>query len=113
MDDKSPSTPLLIWYKKQDKISKRKKKKSGEKCCKTNSRYSRKRDRWWTSDFTSVVTVFHLDQDDGMMIMKGFVQWNPVYGWKQSRLQLDWNLGLPDQQADAQLTELLGLLCKK
>ena len=25
-------------------------------------------------------------QDDGMQIMKGFVQWNPVIGWKDSRL---------------------------
>ena len=31
-------------------------------------------------DFTSLSTVFQSYQDDGRMIMKGCVQWNPVYG---------------------------------
>ena len=35
---------------------------------------------WMTCDFTSFSTVFQSYQDDGRMIMKGCVQWNPVYG---------------------------------
>ena len=34
----------------------------------------------------SFFTVFQLYQDDGMQIMKGCVQWNPVIGRKDSRL---------------------------
>ena len=37
-------------------------------------------DGWMTCDFTSFSTVFQSYQDDGQMIMKGCVQWNPVYG---------------------------------
>ena len=33
-----------------------------------------------TCDFTSVLTVFQSYQDDDRLIMKGCVQWNPVYG---------------------------------
>ena len=36
--------------------------------------------RWMTCDFMSFSTVFQSYQDDGQMIMKGCVQWNPVYG---------------------------------
>ena len=36
-------------------------------------------DGWMTCDFTSFSTVFQSYQDDGRMIMKGCVQWNPVY----------------------------------
>ena len=35
---------------------------------------------WMTCDFTSFLTVFQSYQDDVWMIMKGFVQWNSVYG---------------------------------
>ena len=37
--------------------------------------------RSWTMtcDFTSFSTVFQSYQDDGQMIMKGCVQWNPTY----------------------------------
>ena len=31
-------------------------------------------------DFTSFSTVFLSYEDDGLMIMKGCVQWEPVYG---------------------------------
>ena len=31
-----------------------------------------------TCDFTSFSTVFQSYQDDGRVIMEGFVQWNPV-----------------------------------
>ena len=41
-------------------------------------------DGWMTCDFTSFSTVFQSYQDDGSMIMKGCVQWNPVYGGKSS-----------------------------
>ena len=37
-------------------------------------------DGWMICDFTSFSTVFQSYQDDGRMIMKGCVQWNPVYG---------------------------------
>ena len=30
-------------------------------------------------------------QDNGLVIMKSCVQWNPVYGWKEFRLQLSSN----------------------
>ena len=33
-----------------------------------------------TCDFMSFSKVFQSYQDDGRMIMKGCVQWNPVYG---------------------------------
>ena len=26
---------------------------------------------------------FSHNQEDGWMIMEGFVQWNPVYGWEE------------------------------
>ena len=39
-------------------------------------------DGWMTCDFTSFSTVFQSYQDDGRMIMKYCVQWNPVCDWK-------------------------------
>ena len=33
---------------------------------------------WVTCNFTSFLTVFQSYQDDGQVIMKGCVQWNPV-----------------------------------
>ena len=44
-------------------------------------------DGWMTCDFKSFSTVFQSYQDDGKMIMKGCVQWNPVYGRKDFRLE--------------------------
>ena len=41
-------------------------------------------DGWMTCDFMSFLTVFRSYQDDGRMIMKGCVQWNPVYDKKIS-----------------------------
>ena len=35
---------------------------------------------WMICDFMSFSTVFQSYQDDGRMIMKGCVQWDPVYG---------------------------------
>ena len=37
-------------------------------------------DGWMTCDFTSFSTVFQSYQDDERLIMKGCVQWSPVYG---------------------------------
>ena len=37
-----------------------------------------------TCNFTSFSTVFQSYQDDGILIMKGCVQQNPVYGEKIS-----------------------------
>ena len=34
---------------------------------------------WLTYDFTSFSTVIRSYQDDGWVMMKGCVQWNPVY----------------------------------
>ena len=39
----------------------------------------------------------HNEQDDGWVIMKGFVQWNLVYGRKDFRLKRGSNPGLLDQ----------------
>ena len=38
-------------------------------------------DGWVTCEFTSFSTVFRSYQDDERLIMKGCVQWSPVYGW--------------------------------
>ena len=35
---------------------------------------------WMTSNFMSFSTVFQSYQDDERLIMKGCMQWNPVYG---------------------------------
>ena len=63
-------------------------------------------DGWLTSYV--LFTVFQLYQDDGIEIMKGCVQWNPVIGWKDPRLQWVSNLGLLEQQASALPTGLRG-----
>ena len=52
---------------------------------------------WMTCDFTSFSTVFQLYQDNDRMIMTGCVQWNLVYGWKDSRLERGSNPGPLDQ----------------
>ena len=44
-------------------------------------------DGWIFCEFTSISIVFHSYQDDGLMIVKGSVQWNLVYGWKVFRLK--------------------------
>ena len=36
-------------------------------------------DGWMTCYFTSFSTVFQSCQDNGMLIMKGCVQWNTIY----------------------------------
>ena len=36
-------------------------------------------DGWMTCDFTSFSTVLQSNQDEERLIMKGRVQWNPVY----------------------------------
>ena len=46
-----------------------------------------------TFDFTSFSTVFQSYQDDGRMIMKGCVQWNPVCNRKDFHLERGSNLG--------------------
>ena len=43
-------------------------------------------DGWMTCDFMSISTVFQSYQDDGQVIMKGCVQWNPVYVRKDPHL---------------------------
>ena len=38
-------------------------------------------DGWMICDFTSFSTLFQSYQDDGRIIIKGCVQWNPVYDY--------------------------------
>ena len=52
-----------------------------------------------TCDFTSFSTVFQSVWEDGRVIMKGCVQWNPIYGWKDFCLQQILNLEPLGQQA--------------
>ena len=52
-----------------------------------------KMDGWTTCDFTSSLTVIHLNQDDGWVIMKDCVQWIPFTTEKDSRLQRGSNSG--------------------
>ena len=44
-------------------------------------------DGWLVCAFTSFIS-FQSHQDDGRVIMESSVQWNPVYNWKDFRLQL-------------------------
>ena len=37
---------------------------------------------WMTCDFRSVSTAFQLNQDDGMLILEGFVQFFPIWDSK-------------------------------
>ena len=47
--------------------------------------------------FTSFATVFQSYLDDGQVIMKGCVQWNPFYDSKDLHLRCGLNLGPLDQ----------------
>ena len=57
--------------------------------------------------FTPLSTVFQSYQDDGRMKMKGCVQWNPVYGWKDFCLKQGLNQGTIDVEATAEPPGLL------
>ena len=63
-------------------------------------------DKRMTCDFASFSTVFQSYQDDGSMIMKRFVQWNLVYGWKDYRLERGSNPGPLDLYTSRNLGEL-------
>ena len=54
--------------------------------------------------------IFQLYQDNGMVIMKGCVQWNPVYN-KKDFCHGESNLGMLDQQTSASPTGLPGFPC--
>ena len=57
----------------------------GEKTARDHNYLNNERmDGWIFCDFTSFLTLFQSYQDDGRMIMKGCVQWNPVYGWEDA-----------------------------
>ena len=60
----------------------------GRLCCSLNKAVLQFKDLagWMTCDFTSFSTVCESYQDDGRVIMKGFVQWKPVCHWKESKL---------------------------
>ena len=47
-----------------------------------------------------IVTLLQSYQDDGWVIMKGCVQWNPVHNWKALHLRLGSNPGPLDQLAN-------------
>ena len=59
---------------------------------------------WMTCDFIAFLTVFQLYSVDGkvIMIMKDYVQWNLIYGWKDFRINQGFffflNLGPLDYQ---------------
>ena len=64
--------------------------------CRQHVTYS----RWMDERFAIVrpfLTVFQLYQDDVWVIMKGYVQWNLVFGWKDYRIELGSNPGPLDQ----------------
>ena len=42
---------------------------------------------WIDWQYYANLTVFQSYRDDCWVIIKGCVQWNPVYGWKGFRLQ--------------------------
>ena len=42
---------------------------------------------WIIYQFTSLSTVFQSCQDDGRVMVKGFVQWDLVYGCEDFRLE--------------------------
>ena len=44
---------------------------------------------------TDEKNIFQSYQDDGRVIIKGCVQWNPVNEWRDFSLQWGLNLGLP------------------
>ena len=48
-------------------------------CAPSPSRSNHSMDGWLTCNFMSFSTVFWSYQDNGQMIMKGCVQWRPVY----------------------------------
>ena len=54
-------------------------------------------DGWLTCDFTSILTVFQSYQDNVKVIMKGRVQWNLLYGWKDFCVKQGLTLVLLDQ----------------
>ena len=60
----------------------RRKKKYHKSCCIKMSVKSRRNlcDRCMICDVSSFSTVFQLYQDDGLMVINGYVQWNFVYG---------------------------------
>ena len=65
----------------------------------------------WVDDLSIYVLSNSIQsyQEDGVMIMKSYVQWNPVYGWNDYRLKQVSIPGPLDQQARAEPTELPGL----
>ena len=64
-----------------------------KECCCFASGYNEGMDG---CNFTSFSTVFQSYQDDGQVIMKGCVQWNPVYDGKDC-LRQGLNQGLLGQ----------------
>ena len=50
-------------------------------------------DGWMAYDFTSFSTVFRSCQSDVRVIMKDYVQWNLINGWKDFLLKRASNPG--------------------
>ena len=60
---------------------------------------------WMTGYFTSFTTIFQSYLDTGRVIVKGCLQWNPVYERKEFCLQ-ESNSEPLDQQASTEFIEL-------
>ena len=58
-------------------------------------------DEWKACDITSFLKVFKSYQEDGWAILKGCMQWNPVYSWIDFHLQQDLDSRTLDQWARA------------
>ena len=61
-------------------------------------------------NITSYSKVLQSYQDDGRVILKDSVQWNPVYGRKDVSLRRVSKPGKVDQQASALHSEILAFL---
>ena len=54
-------------------------------------------DGWMTGELVFFSTVFQFYQDNGKVIMKGYVEWNLFYDWKDFCLKQGFNLEPLDQ----------------
>ena len=59
-------------------------------------------------NFTSFSIVFQSHPSGSKVIMKGYVQWIPIYDWKYFHLKQVSNLGQLEQQLSASPTDSWG-----
>ena len=74
---RTAKTPLILDRSECNKV-----KIPNRAACEPRVQIDRWMDGWMDEicDFTCFSTVFQSYQDEGRMIMKGCVQWNPFYG---------------------------------